>query len=53
MPPGSVVDVVGLLIVFMFDGVTVSAGGGAAMAEPQADPIRARRARPLRRGQRA
>jgi hypothetical protein len=32
MPPGSVVDVAGFLIVFIFECVTVNLGAGAAMA---------------------
>src|SRR5438046_2865883 len=31
VPPGSVVDVVGFLIVFIFESVTLSPGAGAAM----------------------
>jgi hypothetical protein len=38
VPPGSVVDVVRFLLVFMFECVTVSRGAGAATAEPQVDP---------------
>jgi hypothetical protein len=38
VPPGSVVDFVGFLLVFMFECVTVNSGAGAAMAEPQVDP---------------
>jgi hypothetical protein len=35
-PPGSVVDGVGFLIVFMFECVTVSPGAGAATARSSA-----------------
>jgi len=36
VPPGSVVVVVGFMIVFMFECVTVSPGAGTAMARSSA-----------------
>ena len=36
VPPGNVVEVVGLVIVFMSESVTVSAGAAAAMARSSA-----------------